>query len=220
MDGRRGACSCVPALLLQADSQADSQGCRTAAVPQWSPGGMPWLLRNNAPKYRHFHMNCRKELCAHLSASSKTTYSTVFRLKPATSARWWASRPGVATITSGFPASSANCASMESPPTRVATLRAPCLPRSRTTRAVCSASSRVGAKITDRAPARCECSPSLQSRRIGLVCSNCVPNQRAVCSASSRVGARITGRAPARCECSPACKQQTLQTNVSICVLL
>lgn len=49
----------------------------------------------------------------------------------------------------------------QSPPTSVAVRRSVCFPSSRTTFAVCSASSRVGARITALAPARVECFVSL-----------------------------------------------------------
>ena len=73
--------------------------------------------------------------------------------------------PGVATMMSGLAASSANCASMESPPTRTAVRRLVWRPNSFTTLWVCRVSSRVGASSTARAPALRECSFNLQGTR-------------------------------------------------------
>ncbi len=80
--------------------------------------------------------------------------------------------PGVATSMSGFSANSANCASMASPPTSTAVRRSVPRPSSRTTLCVCSASSRVGARMTARAPARGVCAFSLGCSRSD--CQYCV----------------------------------------------
>lgn len=66
-------------------------------------------------------------------------------------------------MTSGFAASSANCASIESPPTKMAVRKLENRPSSLITLAVCSASSLVGESTTARAPALIECSFNLHT---------------------------------------------------------
>lgn len=73
--------------------------------------------------------------------------------------------PGAASRISGKAASSANWASMESPPRSTAVRKSRKRARSLTTLWVCSTSSRVGASSSARAPPFAECLPSLHVDR-------------------------------------------------------
>ena len=104
-----------------------------------------------------------KPISSRRSASSRHTIVTLRMVNPSTSSTMCSRRPGVATIRSGFPARSENCASMESPPTTHAARKSVNLSSSCANLNVCSASSRVGESTTARAPALSECCRSLCS---------------------------------------------------------
>mmetsp|Transcript_30032 Transcript_30032/g.77641 ORF Transcript_30032/g.77641 Transcript_30032/m.77641 type:complete len:254 (-) Transcript_30032:37-798(-) len=86
------------------------------------------------------------------SASSSTRVARSSRWKDWLLRRWSISRPGVATTISGAERSVAACTASERPPTTSATRVSVNWPRRSTMECTCTASSRVGARISTAGP--------------------------------------------------------------------
>mmetsp|Transcript_11075 Transcript_11075/g.36759 ORF Transcript_11075/g.36759 Transcript_11075/m.36759 type:complete len:232 (+) Transcript_11075:160-855(+) len=137
---RRRTGSCSDALVKSARMAGSVAENRSVCLDSGIEARMAWIW-------------VAKPISNSRSASSNTTYSTRER-ESCESRRMCCSRPGVATIASGFAANSANWSSIESPPTsrQKRSLGVTKCDSSTQNLCVCSASSRVGDSTAARTP--------------------------------------------------------------------